>query len=319
MAVIAGIDEAGFGPLLGPLVISSVCFSIDKSMLAADLWDYLSKSVGYRRRGLSGRLLICDSKKAHNKTNGISHLQRTSLSCLKLLAFEPENLDELLQTLCPHCRMRLLDYPWHRYCEKVALEHAKADIAIASKVFANDMKANNIKLLDIQSNCLDVRHYNRMVDVVRNKSNVLFSATAELLMNAWEKYAQDSLQVIIDRQGGRVHYREHLSRIFTGAKLRILKETPSNSSYEITQDNRQMKVHFVVKADNDFLPVSLASMVSKYLRELLVANINKYFVSLHPQLKPTAGYWKDGLRFVEDIKANIPNLDYEHSMLVRSR
>jgi ribonuclease HII len=158
-----------------------------------------------------------------------------------------------------------------------------------------------------------------MVDTVRNKSNVLFSATAELLMEAWKKYAENSLQVIIDRQGGRVHYREHLLRLFEGAKLRILKETPSSSSYEITQADRYMRLHFVVKADNDYLPVSLASMVSKYLRELLVANINQYFLSFHPQLKPTAGYWKDGLRFLKDIKTNIPNLDYDHSMLIRSR
>ncbi len=78
-------------------------------------------------------------------------------------------------------------------------------------------------------------------------------------------------------------------------------------------------MHFIVGADERFLPVSLASMVSKYLRELLVANINRYFAGFHADLKPTAGYWKDGLRFIEDLKTNIPHVEYDHEQLIRCR
>ncbi|MHC4185334.1 MAG: hypothetical protein ACYSR4_05310, partial [Planctomycetota bacterium] len=76
---------------------------------------------------------------------------------------------------------------------------------------------------------------------------------------------------------------------------------------------------FVVRADERFLPVSLASMVSKYLRELLVASMNRYFAGFHAELRPTAGYWKDGLRFIEDLKRNVPNIRFDSNQLIRCR
>ena len=37
MAILAGIDEAGFGPLLGPLVVSSAAFSVEPALLGGGL------------------------------------------------------------------------------------------------------------------------------------------------------------------------------------------------------------------------------------------------------------------------------------------
>ena len=48
MVVLVGIDEAGFGPILGPLVISSSTFSLPNHLLMSDLWQVLEKSVGDR-------------------------------------------------------------------------------------------------------------------------------------------------------------------------------------------------------------------------------------------------------------------------------
>jgi hypothetical protein len=80
-----------------------------------------------------------------------------------------------------------------------------------------------------------------------------------------------------------------------------------------------MHLHFIVGADMKFLPVSLASMVSKFVRELLIENINGYFLSRCSDLKPTAGYWKDGLRFIKDLKNNAPRLKVNMQQLVRCR
>ena len=82
MAVLAGIDEAGFGPIIGPLVVSSTAFSLPDDLLSKNLCQVLRKSVGTRRTHLAGRLLINDSKKAFTRTLGIGHLQRTVLACL---------------------------------------------------------------------------------------------------------------------------------------------------------------------------------------------------------------------------------------------
>ena len=319
MAVLVGIDEAGFGPILGPLVVSSTVFSIPRDYLESDLWHLLKRSVANSQKRLAGRLLVTDSKKAYSRKKGIKQLQRTVLSALSCLGEKPAALTDLVSVLCSECTNRLTNYPWYQTLEDYELSADKADIEIASQVFANDLNSNDIRLLKIESRCLDVAHYNQMVSVVKNKATVLFTAASSLIKSAWDNFGNDDLQVIIDRQGGRVHYRKILQRSFEDMELKILKETPAASSYQLNAGGKQMRLHFVVGADSRFFPVSLASMVSKYLRELLVYNINRYFAAHCANLKPTAGYWKDGLRFIEDLKKNIPHVQYDSNQLIRSR
>jgi len=319
MAVLVGIDEAGFGPILGPLVVSSTVFSVPRRHLESDLWQLLKKSVGISQKRLAGRLLVTDSKKAYSRKKGIKQLQRTVLSALSCLGDKPATLTDLVSVLCSDCTNRLSSYPWYQAMEDCELSADKADIEIASQVFANDLNSNDISLLGIKSRCLDVAHYNKMVSVVKNKATVLFTAAANLIKSAWDNFETDDLQVIIDRQGGRVHYRKILQRSFEDMELKILKETPAASSYQLNTGGRQMRLHFVVGADSRFFPVSLASMVSKYLRELLVYNINRYFAAHCDGLKPTAGYWKDGLRFIKDLKKNSPHIQYDTNQLIRTR
>jgi len=306
MVVLVGIDEAGFGPILGPLVVSSSTFVLPHHLLTADLWQILAKSVGRSRKHLAGRLLIADSKKAYSKSLGIKQLRRTVLAALGCLGRKPATLTELLKLLCPDCLERLNDYPWYREASSCDILDDSADTAIASAVLGDDLASNAVELTELRSCCLDVAYYNKMVSAVKNKAAVLFTATSRLIKNAFDNFAGDDLQVIVDRQGGRVRYRRSLLRMFPDMQLRILKETPAASSYELQADGKRMRLHFTVDADNRFLPVSLASMLSKYLRELLVYNINRYFAGLHPGLRPTAGYWKDGLRFIEDLKKISP-------------
>jgi ribonuclease HII len=319
MVVLVGIDEAGFGPILGPLVVSSSAFSLPHNLLTSDLWQVLRKSIGDRRKHLAGRLLITDSKKAYTRSSGIKHLQRTVMSVLKCLDKEPATLTELIELLCPSCLERLSFYPWYRDIADHGFSMDIADKEVASVVLAGDLASNGIELLDLKSCCLDVAHYNKMVAAVKNKANVLFSTTCTLIKIAYDNFAGDDLQIIVDRQGGRVHYRSQLQRMFGDMELKILRESTTTSSYELQAGGKAMRVHFVVGADDRFLPVSLASMVSKYLRELLIGNINRYFAGLSSGLKPTAGYWKDGLRFIEDIKTNLPDAKFDSNQLIRSR
>jgi len=319
MAVLVGIDEAGYGPILGPLVVSSAAFAVPAELLKADLWHVLNKSISNRKKHLAGRLLIADSKKAHNKRDGIKHLQRTVLSCLSCLEKKPVTAADLLSLLCPDSLQRLSGYPWHKNLDSHKIIANEADIAIACSAFMNDMGTNDMKLLELRSSCLDVAHYNKMVNAVKNKSRVLFTAVCQLMKTAFDNFGEDELQIVVDRQGGLTHYRPALQRMFEDMGLKIIEETDAHSSYELTGGGRKMKLHFVIKADDRFMPVSLASMVCKLLRELLVSDMNRYFLGFSPELKPTAGYWKDGLRFIEDLKKHIPHVQYDPNQMIRCR
>ena len=107
--------------------------------------------------------------------------------------------------------------------------------------------------------------------------------------------------------------------MFGNVDLQVLNETQTTSSYELRDAGRRMRLHFVVGADDRFLAVSLASMTSKYIRELLIGSINQYFTGFGAELKPTAGYWKDGLRFIEDIRKNLPHVTFDSEQLIRCR
>jgi ribonuclease HII len=319
MAVLVGIDEAGFGPILGPLVVSSSTFSVPRQLVKADLWHILRKSTANKRKHLAGRLLIADSKKAYSKTLGIKHLQRTVLACLRCLYKQPESLTELLSMVSAGSLERLQTYPWYKQVDEYHISTDEADMAIASAVLKNDLDSNGLELLTLHTCCLDVAYYNRMMDTVKNKASVLFTATSQLIMSAFDNFGRHELQIIVDRQGGRVRYRKSLQKMFPDTELAVLQESTSASSYQLKTKGKKMRLHFVVDADDRFLPVSLASMLSKYVRELLVDNINRYFARLHKSLRPTAGYWKDGMRFIQDLKTNLPNIEFDANQLIRCR
>jgi len=319
MVVLAGIDEAGFGPILGPLVVSSSVFSLPHHLSTADLWQVLKKSVGSKRPHLAGRLLVADSKKVYNRSVGIKHLERSVLSCLRCLGREPVTLTELLELLCPDCLEQLNDYSWYKDIDNLRISVDSADRAIASSTLADDLTSNGIELLGLNSFCLEVERYNTMVSNVKNKARVLFTAVSRLIKNAFDNFSCDDLQIIIDRQGGRMHYRKALQLMFPDMELKILQESQTASSYDLQTNGKSMRLHFVVNADEQFLPVSLASMVSKYLRELLMSCMNRYFTSFYPGLKPTAGYWKDGLRFVEDLRTYLPHVQIDNNQFIRCR
>jgi ribonuclease HII len=319
MAVLVGIDEAGFGPLLGPLVISSSAFRVDAEHLEADLWQILRRSVGKTRKHLAGRLLVADSKKAYKRAEGLGHLERSVLAALAILGKAPATAGDLLACVCPESLPRLLEYPWHEDIRRRCLGVDPADLKIASKVFADDLAATGTKLMRLESRCLDVAHYNTLVGHIRNKSQVLFVATTQLIQKVLDESSDEEIRILVDRQGGRVHYRENLLRSFAGMELRILQESEERSAYELRTRARRVELVFEVGADDHHFAVSLASMVSKYVRELLMESMNSYFTNMSPDLKPTAGYWTDGLRFLDELRTRVPQFEIDSHRLIRCR
>jgi ribonuclease HII len=274
--------------------------------------------------------LVVDSKKAFSRSIGIRHLRRTVLAVLKHLgspasskgyavASEPKSLTELVLSLCPDCLEHLGEYPWYKQLDGYLLGGDDGDIAIGASMLRTDLANQHIELLGLKSRCLEVAYYNRMVAAVKNKAKVLFTAVAELMQWTIGKFAGEDLEIVIDRQGGRSHYRRELQLMFPDMGLRVIHEDQQRSSYEMTGAGGRVRVHFIVGADSTYLPVALASMASKYIREVLVDNINSYFRGFSDSLKPTAGYWKDGLRFIEDIKTHIPSVSFDANQLIRCR
>jgi hypothetical protein len=64
--------------------------------------------------------------------------------------------------------------------------------------------------------------------------------------------------------------------------------------------------------------VALASMIAKYVRELHMARLNRFFTGHMPELKPTAGYFTDARRYLREIAPVIDELGLSRPSLIRS-
>ena len=105
----AGVDEAGYGPMLGPLVVGCAAMASDNP--ETELWNALADAVRLSPQNWDG-LVVQDSKLLFRKNSGIRRLEE---GCLAFVASatgrRPRTLGELLQALGAPCLTGR--YPWY--------------------------------------------------------------------------------------------------------------------------------------------------------------------------------------------------------------
>ena len=325
MAIVVGIDEAGYGPILGPLVVSASVFEAPDACLTRSMWDLLRRSVCKKLAGSSGRIAINDSKKLHTKRGDNDALQRGVLAGVAAVGAGalPETVGPLLAALdCGGTEGEARFYPWYRGAvADWPLRYDRDDILTSSQALVQDMAGQEMGLLGLWCRPMLAGRFNLMVEGAKNKATVLFAQVSGLIHQAFERYgAQErNLQILVDRLGGRSHYRSQLQRLYPEMAMKILKEEGMVSSYQLRGGGRQMKIHFLAKGDDRHLPVALASMVSKTVRELFMEMLNAYFSGLCPEVAGTAGYYQDGRRFLAEIGAVLDPGLMPKELLVRQR
>jgi ribonuclease HII len=80
-----------------------------------------------------------------------------------------------------------------------------------------------------------------------------------------------------------------------------------------------VRVVFRPEADGTSFEVALASIVSKYLRELCMEEFNEYWRGHVPDVKRTAGYPGDSTRFLEDIRPALERMNVAMDLVWRKR
>jgi ribonuclease HII len=327
--ILAGIDEAGLGPILGPLVTSMSVFRVVEHDGDDGLYQRLRSCV--RRTGTAGKragakLWITDSKKLFHrqKQDGLKPLERGVLTMLlsRFAASEelPPHLDGLLEIVSPGCGVRARDYPWYGACDSPLPRVADSmDVKLAANAIRVGLRDAGVECLGLRAEPLLEGEFNRLVDKTNNKATAAVGQTARLLDELIRTETREPLRITVDRQGGRRYYRETLQQILPDGEMKILREEDDGSAYRIRRGEQVIEVSFQVGAEELSLPVALASMLSKYLRELFMERFNAFWAEHVPGLRPTAGYYQDGQRFWQDIQPAVTKLGIAQELLYRSR
>src|SRR5262249_34952494 len=99
----------------------------------------------------------------------------------------------------------------------------------------------------------------------------------------------------------------------------IEREDRGRSDYRMIAEGRSTRISFRERADGEVFGVALASLFSKYTRELFMSLFNRYWSAQRPDVKPTAGYATDARRFLDEIARDLDRLGIDRGRLVRVR
>lgn len=320
MKFLAGVDEAGLGPILGPLVVAGVAMQGPEG---TDPWRVLTRHVG-RRSHQKGKVRVADSKLVNAGPHGLQRLEETALVFWGARHGElPATLLDWLERLGADLT-HLRRCPWY---EDLALPLplcADPDwLQLQAELVARALRKADVSLLDIAVRPVDVEEWNDLIADTDNKSRAHFRAYAEVLGRLLDRQPDgppgQQGHVVADRCGGRMHYAEDLRRLRPAATVETLCETPPESSYRLHSATGDVTVTFAERGEARAFPTALASCFAKYLRELMVEAMNRWFCARVPGLLPTAGYYTDGHRFLVDLEPYLQQTGLPRGRLVRVR
>lgn len=314
--IYAGIDEAGYGPLLGPLCVGTSAFRLpgDDLRSAPNLWKLLELGVCRAPKDTRRRIAIADSKKLKGvggaATHPLAHLER---GVLAFLGGEPPESDAALFDRLGARPPRSRATPWHDRAMPAPVAMTADQATIARNLAARALERAEASCARLSVAALDAPAFNALYGSLQNKARVNLSLVLDALRSVDTIRGDEPALVAIDRQGGRAEYAQLLEdHVARGEQVRTIEETDTRSAYEV---GHGLVVSFEVEAESSHLPVALASMAAKYTRELFMRRLNAYFAERRPGLAPTAGYVTDGRRYLAEVKpilveAGIPEAEF---------
>jgi ribonuclease HII len=320
VAILAGIDEAGFGPTLGPLVVSGVIFRVPDDRLDQCLWGTLRATCASRVGRRGHRLVIADSKQLYRSRGSLQPLERAALVMLAVSGHRPASWHALLESIAPHAIEQLALYPWYvDAAVPLPVNEDIGDIATQANAIRRDCARQGVALCSVLSEPLPAGHFNRLVKSTRNKAVVLLGLVLRIVDRIMRFAPGERVRLHVDRLGGRAHYRDALMTALSGYDLQVLEESATRSAYRLCRASRTCEIDFVTTGEGRHLPVALASVYSKYQRELYMHAFNRYWSGQITGLRPTAGYYSDAHRWLDEAAPELERRSVDRTLLVRER
>lgn len=293
MTLVVGTDEAGYGPNLGPLVVAATLWEMDGAPADAEaILATAAAAVGDPWR---------DSKQVYRGGSGWAALEHGALAALAITAgTAPIDWRSLVtavgETAWPGVP------PERDALEALALPQAAPadEIAAQAGAIAAGLAGHGVRLAGVRCRVMHPGEFNRLLDAGLNKSDILSRTTLGLAAGMLPGGPRGPVVIWCDRHGGRRRYAALVAGHFESATLRVLDETAARSCYELPAAG--CRIEFTVGGEGR-MPVALASMAAKYVRELSMLAFNAHWGARIPGLRETAGYPVDAARWRRDAEA----------------
>jgi ribonuclease HII len=275
-----GIDENGLGPRLGPLIVTAV---------VAETEGAGHERAEKRARGAM-RARLGDSKKlvAHGDTALGEAWARAIGRRMGFAAPDhPEALVRAIsldppETLRAPCPSAHAEQCWSAAGEAFAADQALVDTVARD---LDRLDAQGIRVLRVASVVTCARRLNEAVDRGLTRFHADLHVMERLALDGRERATGDVIATC-GKVGGFDRYSPAFGPL-NGRLHAIVEEGRKRSEYSVPGLGR---IAFVRDADDTHMLVGMASLVGKWIRDLLMARVVRYHRRSDPDLPDASGY-----------------------------
>lgn len=323
MHYLIGTDEAGYGPNLGPLVVSATVWEVPDGLRHDDLYghlvDVIGPSVQVAAQDPGRRVAMADSKVLYRPGQGLRHLERGVWAALAALGPTPGTWSALWQALAPDSAESLDAIPWYVGCDvPVPVEIDLGEVERLGELLRCGLAAAGVRLVELVSRAVFPGQFNELLRRHDSKAAALSWLTLELVSDVMQPLSAAAISILCDKHGSRSRYGRLLAEHFPEWLIEVYGEGRRRSIYRFGPPDHRVEIRFQTGAEA-CLPAALASMASKYLRELAMRALNDFWRRRVRDLRPTAGYPRDAKRFKAQIGRAQSTLQIADQVLWRAK
>lgn len=278
-----GVDENGLGPRLGPMLVTAVMARVTEdgaAVVERKPRGGLAKRLGDSKEMVAyGDIALAEGWARALARRGAGRaglLNGTVDELVHAIAFEDR---AKLRAPCPD---HVAEQCWNTNEEKFV---ATDELVETIGTDLDKLATKGVTIVAVRSSIVCTKRLNEGLDAGKSRFTMDLHAMEELIISL-QKMAGEEVEAICGKVGGFGKYSGAFGPL-GGRMHAILQETRPKSVYRFPGLG---DIAFVQDGDASDLLVSLASMVGKWMREVLMERIVRHYQGLVPGLAGASGY-----------------------------